>query len=51
MLVGLGPFRFQVPTYSVEKIARSVKSRVESQRVIGARPPGTLTCTIKRSGV
>ena len=39
MLVGLGPFRFQVPTYSVEKIARSVKSRVESQRVIGARPP------------
>jgi len=34
MLVRMGPFRFHVPTYSVEKITRSVKSRVASQDVI-----------------
>lgn len=39
MLMGWGPFRFTVPNYSVEQMAHSVKSRVSSQQVIGARPP------------
>ena len=39
MLMGWGPFRFTVPNYSVEQLAHSVKSRVSSQQVIGARPP------------
>lgn len=39
MLMGWGPFRFTVPNYSVEQLSHSVKSRVSSQQVIGARPP------------
>lgn len=39
MLMALGPFRFTVPTYSVEEIKRVMRSRVASQDVIGARPP------------
>lgn len=39
MLMALGPFRFRVPTYSVEQMSRQVSSRVASQEVIGARPP------------
>lgn len=38
MLMALGPFRFRIPTYSVEQIARKVSSRVASQEIIGARP-------------
>ena len=39
MLMGWGPFRFTVPTYSVESLNRAMSSRVASQPVIGARPP------------
>lgn len=39
MLMALGPFRFSIPTYSVEEIQRRVRSRIASQEVIGARPP------------
>ncbi|WP_258045669.1 phage tail protein [Mesorhizobium sp. NBSH29] len=36
--MALGPFRFRIPTYSVEQISRKVSSRVASQEIIGARP-------------
>ena len=39
MLMGWGPFRFTVPIYSVESLSRSAGARVESQMVIGSRPP------------
>lgn len=38
MLMALGPFRFRIPTYSVEQISRKVSSRVASQDIIGSRP-------------
>ncbi len=38
MLMAFGPFRFTVPTYSVETLRRSVQPRVEAQPVIGALP-------------
>lgn len=52
MLMQLGPFRFDVPTYSVEDIKRSVSSRVAVQDVIGGAPathllgPGDETQTL-----
>ncbi len=51
MLMALGPFRFRIPTYSVEEISRQVSSRYANQEVIGARPtthllgPGEETIT------
>lgn len=51
MLMALGPFRFRIPTYSVEQISRKVSSRVASQEIIGSRPtthllgPGEETVT------
>lgn len=38
MFMMLGPFRFTVPTYSVEELSRKSGSRVASQPIIGARP-------------
>ena len=38
MLMALGPFRFKIPTYSVETVSRKLSSRVQSNEVIGARP-------------
>lgn len=39
MLMAWGPFRFSVPTYSVDALSRSIDARVEAQPVIGAAPP------------
>ena len=38
-MMQLGPFRFDVPTYSVEGLRRSAGGRVAPQDVIGAPPP------------
>jgi uncharacterized protein len=52
MLMALGPFRFTIPTYSVEDIQRSMSARIAQQEVIGARPrthllgPGVETITL-----
>lgn len=39
MLMQWGPFMFAIPTYSVEQMSRAMTTRVQSQSVIGARPP------------
>ena len=39
MLMGLGPFRFHVPTIAYQELSRRLEVRVPSQPVIGARPP------------
>lgn len=39
MLLAWGPFRFTVPTYSVEAIRRSIQPRVSPVPVIGRAPP------------
>lgn len=39
MLLAWGPFRFTVPTYSVESIRRSIQPRVSPVPVIGRTPP------------
>lgn len=39
MLMAWGPFRFTVPTYSIETIRRSQQPRAEPQPVIGRAPP------------
>lgn len=38
-LMMLGPFIFDVPTFSFESLQQQVQSRAESQMVIGAPPP------------
>lgn len=38
MLMAWGPFRFTVPSYSVESISRSLQPRSEAQAIIGAAP-------------
>jgi phage protein U len=38
MLVGLGTFRFHVPTTTVDTLNRTVSGRVANQAVIGAAP-------------
>ncbi|MBO6755765.1 MAG: phage tail protein [Roseibium sp.] len=36
--MGWGPFRFTVPTYSVEQLKRNTAARVQSAPVVGGRP-------------
>lgn len=53
MLMAWGPFRFTIPTYSVETLQRAVSPRVEAQPIIGAAPslhrlgPGNETITLE----
>lgn len=39
MLMAWGPFRFTIPTYSVEEIRRSLQPRTSPVPVIGRAPP------------
>ena len=39
MLMALGPFRFTVPTFTVDNLDRQVSGRIADQNVIGAAPP------------
>ncbi len=39
MLMQMGPFRFTIPTYSVEALKRRAGGRVATQAVIGGAPP------------
>lgn len=53
MLMAWGPFRFTIPTYSVEAIQRSVQPRLEAVPVIQAMPsihrlgPGNPTISLR----
>lgn len=38
MLIGLGPFRFAVPTFSVEQIERQSQGRLADVEVVGRKP-------------
>jgi phage protein U len=49
MLIGLGPFRFAVPTFTADSLSRSSSSRVASVEVIGAKSPTHLLGTDGRS--
>lgn len=39
VLMAYGPYRFSIGTFAYEEMRRSFSARVESQAVIGARPP------------
>ena len=39
MLMGWGPFRFTVPTYSVEELSRHATGRVQPVPVVGTKSP------------
>jgi phage protein U len=53
MLMAWGPFRFTVPTYSVEAIQRSVQPRIEAAAIIQGMPslhrlgPGNPTISLQ----
>jgi len=38
VLMGLGPFRFSLSTFSYDEIKRKTEARVEAVKIIGARP-------------
>ena len=38
VLMGYGPFRFSIGSYSYEKLKRKFEARIEGQKIIGARP-------------
>ena len=52
MLIGLGPFRFSVPTFSVEQIQRQSQGRLADVEIVGRKPsthklgPGLRTFTL-----
>jgi len=39
MLVGLGPFRFTIPTFAVDELSIQSSGRVASPEVVGGKPP------------
>lgn len=38
VLMGLGPFRFSLSTFSYDEIKRKAEARVEAVKIIGSRP-------------
>lgn len=36
--MGYGPFRFSIQAFAYEKLKRKFEARIESQKIIGARP-------------
>lgn len=38
VLMGLGPFRFSLSTFTYDEIKRKTEARVEAVKIIGARP-------------
>lgn len=38
VLMGYGPFRFEISSFAYEKLKRKHEARIEAQKVIGGRP-------------